>query len=417
MSSVICFASAKGGSGKTTITASFARFLSETQKRVLMIDCDEGTHGLTLMYLNEVNEHCKRSERRLGGTFDIENDAKPELLRASIVEVRPGLCLLPARHSFSDAMRGSIRESSDGALIPSIVEILREDFDYILLDAQAGISSASRAAMSQSASDTVILVSEYDPMSNAGVERLKASLPEELDVGRTWILLNKLLPEFVSKFTEFLTVAKYLPPVPWTADVVRAYSRRSLALDFENGNQFTLAILNALRELLVGVERENLEQWVNEQTDRLREPIVAQIEETQELLAELTRETVTGHTPLIAFTRALGRWMPMMFAVITFAMMLALGFSAIVGADGAQLKELVDRLSSGSLGFWFAVMATFVLFTTWEVVKKTMRFDVDRKREIEDERKSEIASLRRRLDDLRTLSGADYDDIVVKRSK
>ena len=98
----ICFASSKGGSGKTTVTATLATFLNETGKRVLMVDCDEGTHGLTLMYLNEVNENRKGTNLPLLGVFDEFSELSSELIENSLVEIRPDLYLFPARHTFSE---------------------------------------------------------------------------------------------------------------------------------------------------------------------------------------------------------------------------------------------------------------------------------------------------------------------------
>ena len=52
---IYCLASAKGGSGKTVLCASFAAFLAELGRKVLILDVDAATYGLTLLYLNEVN--------------------------------------------------------------------------------------------------------------------------------------------------------------------------------------------------------------------------------------------------------------------------------------------------------------------------------------------------------------------------
>ncbi len=93
--------------------------------------------------------------------------------------------------------------------------------------------------MKRGISDEVIIVSEYDPVSAAGVERLKGLLREDLTIDRTWILLNKLLPDFVQSFTDFLEVVKYPNPIPWDAEVVKAYARRKLALDLNYGNNHT----------------------------------------------------------------------------------------------------------------------------------------------------------------------------------
>jgi len=51
---VLCFASPKGGAGKTVITASVGLFLSALGKRILLIDADASTNGLTLLCIKEV---------------------------------------------------------------------------------------------------------------------------------------------------------------------------------------------------------------------------------------------------------------------------------------------------------------------------------------------------------------------------
>ena len=57
---VICFASAKGGSGKTVISASLAKFLAAVGKKVLLVDMDAATNGLSLLYLDELVNARKR---------------------------------------------------------------------------------------------------------------------------------------------------------------------------------------------------------------------------------------------------------------------------------------------------------------------------------------------------------------------
>jgi hypothetical protein len=150
--------------------------------------------------------------------------------------------------------------------------------------------------MERGISDQVIIVSEYDPLSAAGVERLKGTMGDHLSFDRTWILLNKMLPEFVKSFSEFLSVARYLPPVPWTAEVVRAYAKRRLALDFESPNQFTLAIMQTLQSLLGEDDAKKLTEWAEERTAALKQPIEVQYADLEKELhalytmsSELTR--------------------------------------------------------------------------------------------------------------------------------
>jgi hypothetical protein len=164
---------------------------------------------------------------------------------------------------------------------------LRSVYDFIFIDAQAGVEDMARIAMSRGVSDEVVVVSEYDPMSAAGVERLKAVFRDDLTYDRTWILLNKILPEFAKSFTGFLEVAKYLSPIPWDAEVVRAYSRRRLAIDSDDGNAHTLAVLKALRGLCGELIQQELETWVSSRAAVIRQPIEQQYADAEQELALL----------------------------------------------------------------------------------------------------------------------------------
>ncbi len=415
-SEVICLASSKGGSGKTTITATLGTFLSRVGKRVLLIDCDEGTHGLTLMFLKEVNDFRKTAQGEISGIFERFHNLSPEMVQDSIVNVSENLDLMPAKYSFAD----TLVDPTSGYFknLYMAIEYARDNYDYVFLDAQAGISDASRLAMSPQISDTVVLVSEYDPMSNAGVERMKAQLPSELDVSRTWVLLNKLLPEFVAKFSEFLSVARFLPPIPWTADVVRAYSRRKLALDFQGGNQFTLAILAILRELLSEPGTAELEAWVERQADRLREPISEQIADAYKLLDQLEirgRPSASIGRIYARILRSAARLAGPIFATIG----MLYSFSAINIANSPTLETFREiffpfaRSDEQLLLLLFAGIFLTFLVTTVVNSLLSVQGDTFEERQQLDLRKAEVE---KRILELKELASSKYEELVNNRT-
>lgn len=275
---VYCIASAKGGSGKTMVTANIASFLVSLGKRCLIIDCDAATQGMTLLYIDEVSSE---SNGKKVGLFEYrrafedatgQNDTKR--IEDNVIILNNGVHLFPATYTF----RSDSREQSTASIknLKPLMTVLREHYDLIFLDAQAGADEHSRVAMSKEVSDEVVIVSEYDLMSSAGVERLKQIVGQDLDFSRTAILLNKMLPQFVEKFSEFLSVANYLPPIPWNAEVVRAYARRKLALDLERGNTFTLAIIRTVTALMGESVEIDIERWANERAYALRAPLEEQ---------------------------------------------------------------------------------------------------------------------------------------------
>jgi len=287
-SKVYCLASPKGGSGKTVLCASFAAFMTQLGKKVLIVDVDAATHGLTLLYLSELNAH-KEGLSEAGnsnvaqGFFD---DGSCSLSRDTIL-LPNGVYFLPATYSFAITDRIDCTDLKTS--LQTILASGQDIFDYVLLDAQAGTDEVSRIAMSQDVSNEVVIVSEYDPLSAAGVERMKAVLREDLIYARTWVLLNKMLPDFVSTFSAFFEVNKYLTPIPWDADVVRAYARRRLPLDLDYGNQFTLAVMQSLKRLLGDDVAIEIDSWAEDRASGIRAPIEQQYLDTERSLESLIR--------------------------------------------------------------------------------------------------------------------------------
>ncbi len=321
---IYCLASAKGGSGKTVLSASFAAFLANLGKKVLIIDLDVATYGLTLLYLNEVKSHldeiaASKNESLLQGIFDTGEFS----WERNVVQLPNGVSLIPATFSFS------IKEYQSAIdlkmrLKKILIRAAEELFDYIFLDAQAGTDGYSQVAMSIDIANEVVIVSEYDPLSAAGVERLKALLRDELLYERTWMLLNKMLPEFVSTFSEFLEVNKYLTPIPWDADVVRAYARRRLPLDLKYGNSFTLAVMQSLKKLLGEDLSSEIDKWAEGRASSIREPIEKQyfdaetelkglieqkhFQESKLARKKLLYKVIATMVPLIAITMSFPLW-------------------------------------------------------------------------------------------------------------
>lgn len=278
MSKIICMASAKGGSGKTILTATFAAFLVALNKKVLIVDVDASTNGLTLLYLKEVmfqNEHAISEGRKAIGTYEFESTLMYYL---EITILPNGVHMIPATYSFMNTESIDILNFKNS--LKEIKTIHSQNYDYIFLDAQAGSDHFAHEAMNKNISNEVIIVSEYDPLSAAGVERLKALFREDLTYNRTWVLLNKMLPDFVKSFSDFLEIAKYLSPIPWDAEVVKSYSRRKLAIDIEYGNEFTLAVIQTLKSLFNEELSSELSNWVLQKASPLKEPLKVQYDDT-----------------------------------------------------------------------------------------------------------------------------------------
>lgn len=282
---VICMASSKGGSGKTILSITFATLLQALGKRVLVIDTDAATNGLTLLHLQEVSAF-RASPGELAPRGVYESGSRP----ADPFKLASGVHLIPATYEFIETEKVPVEKFR--LALKATLQQFREEYDFVFLDAQAGFDMFSSITMRRDISDEVIIVSEYDPVSAAGVERLKVLGKESLSYDRTWILLNKMLPEFVKSYSDFLGVARYLSPIPWSADVVRAFARRKLALDTDEGNEYTLAIIRTLQSLLGDEIESAIKEWMAQRESSIREPIRNQLRDLEIQISGLVKRRI-----------------------------------------------------------------------------------------------------------------------------
>ena len=122
MSEVIVVTSGKGGVGKTTSTANIGMGLAQMDKRVVMIDTDIGLRNLDVILGLE--------NRIIYNLVDVI-EGTCRLKQALIRDKRyPGLFLLPSAQTRD-------KSSVSPEQMKKLVEQMREDFDYIILDCPA----------------------------------------------------------------------------------------------------------------------------------------------------------------------------------------------------------------------------------------------------------------------------------------
>jgi septum site-determining protein MinD len=129
---IITVASAKGGVGKSTFCCGVGNVLALNGKRVLLVDMDIGVRSLDILL--------GVSEKTVYNWGDIINGNCD--YRRAVIETSKELYLLPAPMGFND-------EYTPEAF-GEMIESLKKDFDFIILDAPAGLESGFRLAVSTS---------------------------------------------------------------------------------------------------------------------------------------------------------------------------------------------------------------------------------------------------------------------------
>ena len=174
MGKVIAVCSGKGGTGKTSSTAALSAALARRGRRVLATDCDVGLRNLDLC-LGISEEAVFNFCDVLEGRVSLQDAAveHPEV---------PGLFLLTAP---------SLRrpEDIDPRWMMRLMDDARQQFDYVLADAPAGIGAGFRLALA--GADEAVVVANPDAASLRDAQRVAWEIRESAHIPAR-LLVNRL---------------------------------------------------------------------------------------------------------------------------------------------------------------------------------------------------------------------------------
>ncbi len=178
MGELIAAVSGKGGTGKTSIVAGVACALARAGKRVLCIDCDIGLRNLDISL--GLSELCPLS------FLDVCEGGYP-LSQAAVHPQFPTLHFLTAPMNCPPER---IPLDSFGAFLTEA----RRSFDYILLDAPAGVDAGFKLA--SCFADRCILVTGPGPAAVRDAARAGQVL-ELMGKGNIRLIVNRVNPRLI----------------------------------------------------------------------------------------------------------------------------------------------------------------------------------------------------------------------------
>lgn len=181
MSEVIVVTSGKGGVGKTTTSANVGTGLAMMGKKVILIDTDIGLRNLDVVMGLE-----NRIVYNLVDVIEGNCRIKQALIRDKRY---PDLFLLPSAQTRD---KSSV---TPGQMI-KLVENLREEFDYILLDCPAGIEQGFKNAIA--GADRALIVTTPEVSAIRDADRIIGLLETE-DVGRIDLIINRIRMDMVRR--------------------------------------------------------------------------------------------------------------------------------------------------------------------------------------------------------------------------
>ncbi|MEP4136911.1 MAG: hypothetical protein ABJL71_19930, partial [Cyclobacteriaceae bacterium] len=197
--------------------------------------------------------------------------------------------------------------------------------------------------------------------------------------------------------SDFLEITKYLPPVAWSSEVVKKYSRKEIATDFKYGNEYTFNIVKILNALFSKELGSELKKWLDERNEILRKPImeeVFQLEQEYRKL-ELTEKSSLKSTLMPTIISA---------SAIVGVVSSLISFSSSLGISDSLQSMLKSEILIGIIA---SLLAAFSL----------SGFNYFRKRDsIRSKHKLEKEYLKNQMKELRDLSRASID-VILKSNR
>lgn len=181
MSEVIVVTSGKGGVGKTTTSANIGTGLAGLKKRVVMIDTDIGLRNLDIVLglenrivynLVDVVEGNCRYKQAL-----IKDRNNPELFLLPCAQTRDKTAVSPEQ-------------------IIKLIDEMRSDFDYIIIDCPAGIEQGFKNAIA--AADRAIVVTTPEVSAIRDADRV-IGLLEANEITSIDLIINRVRYDMVKK--------------------------------------------------------------------------------------------------------------------------------------------------------------------------------------------------------------------------
>ena len=181
MSEVIVITTGKGGVGKTTSTANIGTGLAKLGKSVVMIDTDIGLRNLDVVMGLE--------NRIVYNLVDVV-EGNCRMKQALIKDKRySNLCLLPSAQTRD-------KTAVNPEQMKKLIEELRPEFDYILLDCPAGIEQGFKNAIA--AADRALIVTTPEVSAIRDADRI-IGLLEANDIHRINLIVNRLRMDMVKR--------------------------------------------------------------------------------------------------------------------------------------------------------------------------------------------------------------------------
>lgn len=181
---IIAIVNQKGGTGKTTTTINLGRGLSESKKRVLLVDMDaQGSMGYSLGIL-----HAERSMAEV---------IQGEAAISDIIVSREELHIAPSGVSLADLELAIADEPNRESILKEILDEVKNDYDHVLIDCPPSLSLMTINALT--CADKIIIPMQMEVLSLQGLDLISDTIEKIRETSNPNLTVLGILPVMFDK--------------------------------------------------------------------------------------------------------------------------------------------------------------------------------------------------------------------------
>ncbi|MEO9475360.1 MAG: ParA family protein [Cyclobacteriaceae bacterium] len=181
---IIAIVNQKGGTGKTTTTINLGRGLSESKKRVLLVDMDaQGSLGYSLGI-----QHAESSMAEV---------IQGEVAITDIIVSREELDIAPSDVSLADLELAIAEEHNRESILQGILDEVKNDYDHILIDCPPSLSLMTINALT--CADKIIIPMQMEVLSLQGLDLISDTIEKIRNTSNPKLAVLGILPVMLDK--------------------------------------------------------------------------------------------------------------------------------------------------------------------------------------------------------------------------
>lgn len=253
---VIAIANQKGGVGKTTTTFNLGVALKNQGKRVLVVDADPQGDLTTYMGYNESELKTTLAQLMESVIYDSQLDT-----RQAILKNNEGIDLIPSDLDLSATEAMLVNAMSREVTIRTILNDVKKDYDYILIDCMPSLGMLTINALA--CSDKVIIPVQDHFLAAKGmghllktVSRVKRTINPGLEVGGILLTLvnsrTNLSKETIQDLKENYgkAIKLYNTQIPLAVKTAESTSRGKSIFKYDKNSKVATAYEEFAKEVL-----------------------------------------------------------------------------------------------------------------------------------------------------------------------